>query len=159
MILSLISFHHLGVVWGGLALILLGVVFFVAELFVTSFGLLGLGGLISFVVGSSLLFDGNLNGHTLPWALIAGVTAVLASILLGLGTLALKSLRRRHLDGDFDLKNKKIKIVAVDSTGHSGQVEIQGELWSFTSEEELKWDDAVEVLNRQGLTLKIKKKE
>ncbi len=159
LILSLISFHKLEVAWGGLALILLGVVFLIAELFVASFGILGIGGVVSFMVGSVLLFDKNISGQSLPWPLVGGVTLVLAGIFLGLGTLALRTYRGRRRDADFDLKNKKIKIVAVDPNGHSGQVEIQGEVWRFISDGELKGTDVVEVLSRQGLTLKIQKKE
>jgi membrane-bound serine protease (ClpP class) len=159
LILSLISFHKLEVMWGGLALILLGVAFLVAELFVPSFGILGFGGIVSFVVGSLFLFDRDLGGQSLPWPLIAGVTLVFVSIFLGLGTLALRTFRGRQRDTDFDLKNKKTRVVAVDSQGHSGQVETQGEFWNFISDEELKVNDVVEVLSRQGLTLKIKKKE
>lgn len=159
LILSLISFHKLEVVWGGLALILLGIAFLVAELFITSFGILGIGGVISFVVGSVLLFDQKVTGATLPWSLIAGVTLVFVGLLLGLGTLALRSLRRRNKDTDFDLKNSPVKVASVDSSGRRGQVEIQGELWNFSSTEEIQPMDAVEVLSRQGLTLKIKKKE
>ncbi|HEY8269582.1 MAG TPA: nodulation protein NfeD [Pseudobdellovibrionaceae bacterium] len=158
LILSLISFHKLGVMWGGLALILLGVAFLIAELFVTSFGILGVGGIISFVMGSVLLFDRNLSGQSLPWTLIGGVTLVLVAIFLGLGTLALRTFRSRRHDTDFDLKTQRVTIVSLDPPGCSGQVEIQGEFWKFICDEELKITDAVEVLDRQGLTLKIKKK-
>ncbi|MGZ3744176.1 MAG: NfeD family protein [Pseudobdellovibrionaceae bacterium] len=159
LILSLISFHKLGVVWGGLALILLGVAFLIAEVFVAGFGILGVGGIVSFVVGSILLFDQNLSGQSLPWPLIGGVTFVLAGFMLGLGTLALRTYRGQRRDTDFDLKNKKITIVSLDPKARSGQVEIQGEFWNFISDEELNLTDRVEVLERQGLTLKIRKKE
>jgi membrane-bound serine protease (ClpP class) len=159
LILSLIAFHKMEVFWGGVALILLGIVFLVAELFVASFGILGVGGVISFVVGSVLLFDRDLTGYSLPWALIGGVTLILAAVLLGLGGMALRTVRRRRKDADFDLKTKKVKVVSVDSKGHSGQVEILGEVWKFSSDESIHITDSVEVLSREGLTLHIKKKE
>lgn len=159
LILSMISFHKLDVTWGALALMVLGIIFLVAEVFVSSFGILGIGGVVSFFVGSVLLFDREVTGYTLPWTLIGFVTLILAGFLLGVGFLALRTLRRRKKDADYDLKTKKVKLVSVDSQGRAGQVEIQGEFWKFTSDEELKVTDAVEVINRQGLTLKIKKKE
>ncbi|WP_413291125.1 NfeD family protein [Bdellovibrio sp. HCB337] len=159
LILSLIAFHKLDVEWGGLALILLGVAFLIAEVFVASFGILGVGGIISFVVGSLLLFDRETTGYTLPWTLIAAVTVVVAGFMLGLGYLALRTIRTRRKDADFDLKTKKVKVVAVDSTGLSGQVEIQGEFWKFISDEKIQMTDDIQVLGRQGLTLKISKKE
>lgn len=159
LILSMISFHKLDVAWGGLALMLLGILFLVAEVFVSSFGILGVGGVVSFVVGSVLLFDREVTGYALPWPLIGFVTVILAGFLLGVGFLAVRTLRRRKKDADYDLKTKKIKLLSVDSSGRTGQVEIQGEVWKFLSEESLQSTDAVEVVHRQGLTLKIKKKE
>ncbi|MCX7978048.1 MAG: nodulation protein NfeD, partial [Bdellovibrionaceae bacterium] len=67
LVLSLMTFHKLEIVWGALGLILLGLVFLVAELFVPSFGALGIGGFISFVVGSVLLFDSERTGVPVPW--------------------------------------------------------------------------------------------
>jgi len=159
LILSLISFHKLDVTWGGLALMILGIGFLIAEVFVASFGILGIGGIISFVVGSVLLFDQDVTGYTLPWTLIAFVTIVLSGVLFGVGFLALRTLRTRRKDADYDLITKKVKLLSVDSEGRSGQVEIQGEVWKFISDEELKLTDSIEVLSRQGLNLKIKKKE
>lgn len=159
LVLSLIAFHKLEVFWGGLALILLGIAFLVAEVFVASFGVLGIGGVISFVVGSVLLFDKDITGYSLPWALIGGVTLVLAGILLGLGSLAYRTLRTRRKDADFDLKTKNVKVVSVDSNGRTGQVEILGEVWKFSSDQTIQIADRVEVLGREGLTLQIRKKE
>lgn len=159
LILSLVAFHKLEVFWGGLALIILGMIFLVAEVFVTSFGVLGVGGMISFVVGSVLLFDKDVTGYALPWGLIGGVALIFAALVLGLGGLAFKTLRRGQRGTDFDLKNRNIRVVSVESDGRSGQVEILGELWKFTSDQEIKLADPVEVLGREGLTLNIRKKE
>lgn len=159
LILSLISFHKLEVFWGGLALILLGIGFLVAELFVASFGILGVGGVISFVVGSVLLFDRDITGYSLPWSLIGGVTLVVVAVLLGLGGMALRTVRRRRKDTDHDLKTKTVKVISVESGGFKGQVEILGEVWRFSSDQEIQLTDQVEVLSRDGLTLHIRKKE
>jgi membrane-bound serine protease (ClpP class) len=159
LVLSLIAFHKLEVFWGGLALILLGIAFLVAELFVASFGVLGIGGVISFVVGSVLLFDRDITGYSLPWTLIGGVTLVVVAILLGLGGMALRTVRRRRKDTDHDLKTKTVKVVSVEPGGLVGQVEILGEVWRFRSDHEIQLADQVEVLSREGLTLHIKKKE
>jgi len=159
LVLSLVSFHKLDVAWGGLALMLLGILFMVAEIFVTGFGVLGVGGVVSFVVGSLLLFDREVTGYVLPWPLIGAVTLTLASVVLGLGYLALRTVRSRKRDADYDLKTKKGTLLSVEAGGRRGQVEIQGEVWKFISEEDLKMSDRVEVVGRQGLTLKVKKKE
>jgi len=155
LILSLVLFHRLDVMWGGLALMILGIGFMIAEIFVTSFGLLGIGGVISFVIGSIFLFE----NFTLPWALIGGVTLVFASIVLGLGYLAMQTLQRRREDNDYDLKTKPARIVSLENSGKAGKLEVLGEFWNFTSEHPLLREDPVEILERDGLTLKVRKKD
>ena len=65
----------------GLALILLGVGFIVAEAFMPSFGVLGIGGAIALVVGSVMLFDSPVPGMGLPLGLILSVTAITVGLL------------------------------------------------------------------------------
>lgn len=157
LVLSMIAFHKLDVEWGGLALILLGIVFLVLELFVPSFGILGAGGLISVFVGSLLLFDRETSGYSLSLPLIFSVVGTLAVIFLGVGYLALKTIRHKSSDADSDLLKSIGTVVVTDESGHEGQIQIMGEMWKFTSDDVLKVGDAVQVIARQGLTLNIKK--
>ncbi|MBV2169512.1 MAG: nodulation protein NfeD [Bdellovibrio sp.] len=157
LVLSLVAFHKLEVAWGGLALILLGIAFLVLEVFLPSFGALGIGGLVSVFVGSLFLFDAETTGYTLPISLIFSVVAVLAAFLLGVGYLALRTIRLKTQDTDADLMSKDGVVSAIDSTGHGGQLHIMGETWSFVSEDPLQIGDRVHVTARQGLTLNVKK--
>lgn len=157
LVLSLVAFHKLEVVWGGLVLILLGVVFLILEIFVPSFGALGIGGLISLFVGSLFLFDTAATGYSLPLSLILSVVGVLGAFLFGMGYLAMKTLRLKKQDADADLMAAAGKVVTVESSGHRGQIEIMGETWNFVSEDSLQIQDEVHVTGRQGLTLNVKK--
>ncbi|KHD89579.1 MAG: membrane protein necessary for nodulation/competitiveness [Bdellovibrio sp. ArHS] len=157
LVLSLVAFHKLDIVWGGLALILLGIVFLILEIFVTSFGLLGIGGLVAVFVGSLFLFDAQATGYTLPLSLILSVVAVLGFFFLGIGYLALKTIRHKSKDADADLASHKGVVVAVEALGHRGQIQIMGETWFFVSEDSLQVNDQVQVTGRQGLTLNVKK--
>jgi membrane-bound serine protease (ClpP class) len=158
LVLSLVAFHKLEVVWGGLALILLGILFLVLEIFVPSFGALGVGGLISLFVGSLFLFDTEATGYALPLSLISSVVGVLAIFMGAIGYLALKTMRLKSRDMDSDLKDSIGIVSRVEENGTKGQLEIQGETWNFTSDEGLSVGDSVQVMSRQGLVLKVRKK-
>jgi membrane-bound serine protease (ClpP class) len=157
LVLSLVAFHKLNVEWGGLGLILLGIGLLVAELFVASFGVLGIGGLVALFVGSVLLFDVAVTGYTLPYTLIASVVGVIAIIFGGLGLIAVRTLGMKTKGHDDDLKELPNRIVFLEANGMSGKLEVGGEVWSFVSEEPLLLEDKVIVLDRELLILKVKK--
>ncbi|WP_413581857.1 NfeD family protein [Bdellovibrio sp. HCB288] len=156
LVFSLIAFHKLEVVWGGLALILLGIGFLIAEIFIPSFGILGIGGLVSLFVGSVFLFD-KATGYSLPYSIILPVVLAIGAVFFGIGYLALKTLRLKSKDSDADLKESLGVVVSVDPTGHKGQIAIMGETWNFVSEDSLNIAEHVAVTDRQGLTLNVKK--
>lgn len=157
LVLSMVALHKLDVQWGGVALILLGIAFLIAELFIPSFGILGVGGLVSFVVGSLFLFDTVETGHALPLSLVLGVAGFIALIFLGLGYLALKTLRQSKNPELDAFQKSSAKVVEVFTDGVSGQIEVLGEIWRFESAVPLKLGDSVRVLERKGLTLKVEK--
>lgn len=157
LVLSMVAFHKLDVTWGGLALILLGIAFLVAEMFIPSFGALGIGGLIAVFVGSVFLFDAQTTGYSLPLSLIISVVGVLGILFLGIGYLALKTIRMKTRDSDAQMQSSEGIVMTVEGNGHRGQVEIIGEIWNFVSEDPLQEKDRVHVTERQGLTLNVKK--
>lgn len=162
LILSLISFHKLDVSWGGLLLLLLGIVFLIAEMFVPSFGALGIGGVIAMVLGSLFLFDAEKTGFTLSLSVILPFVFIIASVFLGLGWFTIKSIRQKTKDSDYDLTHADGVVVSIrlsEADRCEGQVELAGETWNFYSNEQLKVGDHVSVIKREGLNLKIKKKE
>lgn len=157
MVFSMIAFHKLEVAWGGLALILLGIAFLILELFIPSFGALGVGGLVAIFFGSIFLYNAEATGYTLPLGLILPVVIGIGAVLLGVGYLALKTLRMKSQDVDADLASRDGKVISTSGTGHNGQIEIMGETWSFVSEDPLQIGDAVHVTSRTGLILSVKK--
>lgn len=157
LVLSMVAFHKLDVAWGGLALILLGIAFLIAELFVPSFGALGIGGLIALFVGSLFLYDPQTTGYHLPFSVITPVVLVLAFFFLGIGYLAFGTFKLKRRDLDSDLQSAEGVVVTVEANGHRGQIQIMGETWKFVSEDPLELKDRVNVTGRQGLTLNVKK--
>ncbi|MGZ3770570.1 MAG: NfeD family protein [Bdellovibrio sp.] len=157
LLLSMVAFHKLNVMWGGLALILLGLIFLVLELFVPSFGALGIGGMVSVFVGSLFLFDAQSTGYALPISIILPVVGVIGTLFLGLGYLAVRTVRLKTHDVDYDLLHAEGVVNQVDAQGRNGQIVILGETWRFTSEDILQINEGVRVISRQGLTLTVKK--
>ncbi len=156
LVFSMIAFHKLEVAWGGLALILLGIGFLIAEIFIPSFGVLGVGGLVSLFVGSVFLFDQS-TGYTLPYTIILPVVLGIGLVFFGVGYLALKTFRLKTRDTDHDLKDSTGVVMSTDENGHRGQIQIMGETWIYVSEDSLAVGDHVSVTARQGLTLNVKK--
>ena len=78
LLLALYAFQVLPISYAGLGLILLGIAFMVGEAFMPSFGALGIGGLVAFVIGSIILFDTDIEGFAVAWQLIAAVAAMSA---------------------------------------------------------------------------------
>lgn len=156
LIVSLISFHKMDVWWGGLALMILGVGFLVAEIFVTSFGFLGIGGIVAFVLGGLFLFDSSQTAYSLPLVTILPTAIVFGGTMIGLGYLLLRTRKLKVQTGSEEMLAKKGKVKSLE-TPRIGNVQVHGELWKFESQDDLVINDHVEVIAVNGLTLKVKK--
>lgn len=157
LILSLIAFHKLEATFGGQALMVLGLAFWVAELFIPSKGILGIAGTVALVIGSFLLFDPEVVGFDIPTLTIVMTGLIFGSLSLGLTYLAARSLGQKPHDFDEKMKLEMGKIISVDSEGHSGQVEILGEIWSFDSKDHLAVGDHAHVTHRKNMKVILKK--
>lgn len=156
LVMSLIAFHKLEVQWGGLALIILGIGFLVAEIFVPSFGILGVGGVIALVVGSIFLYDPSISGYSLPISLVLTVSFCVGAVFLGLGLLAMRTYRKGGKNLDAAHLGNRAVVVRVENA-QTGQIEILGEIWSYESSEPLQVGDKVQVMSRRGLVYQVKK--
>jgi membrane-bound serine protease (ClpP class) len=156
LLLALFAFQILSVNYAGLALILLGIAFIVAEAFIPSFGVLGIGGLGAFVAGSVILMDGSNQAVSLP--VIGGVAAVAAGFLLWAVTRLL-SLRREVPVYGVEHVTKEAAVATETfeaSHGHyRGHVRMNGERWRAVSDGAVAEGEPVRVLSVEGLTLKV----
>ncbi len=159
LIVSLISFHKLNVTWGGLALILLGLILMVTEAFVPSFGALGIGGAVSFLVGSLFLFDIEKSGYTIPLVTILPTVLICAGAMLGLAWLAFSTRGLKRSGTTADLIGETAVVTAFESTpdGTKGFIELKGETWKFHSKQDLKRNDRVRIIHHKGLLLEVEK--
>ncbi len=156
LIVSMISFHKMDVWWGGLALMVLGVAFLIAEIFVTSFGILGIGGIIAFVLGGIFLFDSSQTAYSLPIMTILPTAIVLGGTMIGVGYMLLRTRKLKVQTGSEEMLGKTGKVKSLENA-RSGNVQLHGELWKFVSQEDLSINDQIVVIAVDGLTLKVKK--
>jgi membrane-bound serine protease (ClpP class) len=153
LLLGLYALHMLPLNYAGLGLILLGTAFMIAEAFAPSFGVLGIGGVVAFVVGAIILIDTELPGFGIPISLIASI-AVVSALLFGLvGGLAVKAQRREVVSGDAALIGNIGEMQTA--TGNEGWALVHGENWLVKSGHPLSRGQKVRVIARNGLLLEV----
>lgn len=157
LVISLMSMHMLDVSTTGILLILLGLALMIAEAFVVSFGALGIGGVVAFFLGSLFLYDSSFSGYSLPLVTILPTTLILGFLMIGIAYLALSTRKRKNTTSFDGLVGLVGKVSSVGEDGVSGQIEVNGELWSFVSVSTVKVGDSAEVLSAKGFKLNIKK--
>jgi membrane-bound serine protease (ClpP class) len=156
LLLALYALQLLPVNYAGLALVLLGLMLMVAEAFLPSFGVIGLGGVVAFVAGSLMLIDTEVPGYGIPPGLIGTLGVASALLLFGTARLALATRRRPVTSGAAGLigATAEVETVAPDG-GHQGWIRIEGELWHAACALPLSRAQTVKVVGRKGLTLEV----
>jgi len=156
LLLALYALQLLPVNYVGLALVMLGLMLMVAEAFLPSFGILGLGGLFAFVAGALMLIDTEVPGFGIPPALIGTLGLASALLLIGTARLALATRRRPLASGDATLIGATARVEHVEHAGdHAAWIRIEGELWQAASGLPLSQSQTVKVVGRKGLTLEV----
>jgi len=156
LILALYSLQLLPVNYAGVALILLGIAFMVAEAFLPSFGVLGIGGVAAFVAGAVILIDTEVPGFGIPLSLIVPLGMASALLVFGIVAMALKARRQRLVSGDGELIDSLAQITSVSvQDSHSGWLHLQGENWQVHSASPLQAGQQVRVIARHGLQLEV----
>ncbi|HDS1682756.1 TPA: nodulation protein NfeD [Pseudomonas putida] len=156
LLLGLYALQLLPVSVAGVALILLGIAFMIAEAFLPSFGVVGFGGIVAFVVGAVILIDTDAPGFGIPLVLI-GTLAVLSALLIGgvLG-MAIKARRRAPVSGDAGLVGSLVTVTQVLADNpFCGSVQAQGEQWQVQCTTPLQAGQKVRVTARQGVMLEV----
>ncbi|MCQ4287365.1 nodulation protein NfeD [Pseudomonas stutzeri] len=156
LLLALYSLQLLPVNYAGVALILLGLGFMIAEAFAPSFGVLGLGGVAAFVTGSVILIDTEVPGYGIPLTLIGTLAVVSAFVLFAIVSMALKARRQRVVSGDAELIGSLAPVSRIQADDPAcGWVQLQGEHWQVRSAAPLHLGQQVRVVARHGLQLDV----
>jgi membrane-bound serine protease (ClpP class) len=151
LIVALFAFQILSVNFAGLALIAVGVGMIIAELYLPTYGSLGIGGIIAFVVGSIILFDTTAGGLRVVLPIIAGIAFAGALILLGLVTLITRTMRRPVKTGSEALIGARAEV--FEDFAEEGRVRIAGELWNAHSSRPVHAGEQVRIVRVEGLKL------
>lgn len=155
-LVALLGLGMLPVNYAGVALILVAFLMFLAEIFVTSYGLLTVGGLIAFVLGSLILIRSDLPGIAVDRGLIATVAMGIAAVVAILLNLVLKTQRSQPTTGREGLIG--MKAVVRQALKPKGTVFVDGALWAAVSEAgEIDAGETVVVTAVQGLTVTVNK--
>ena len=153
LLLALFAFQMLPINFAGLALIALGLVFLVAEVFIPSSGALGVGGVIAFVIGAIILVDTDIPGYGIPMPLIitlAGISGLFVFMIVRMGVQA---RHRPVVSGRESLIGAPGEVLS-DLTVE-GWARIQGEIWQVRSEVPLAQGQPVRVSRVDGRTLVV----
>jgi membrane-bound serine protease (ClpP class) len=153
LLLALYAFQVLPVNYAGLALLVLGIIFMLAEVFVPSFGALGIGGLIAFVIGSIILFEEEGTGYAVSLPLILTLSVTTAGFFLFVVGAAVKARNRPVVSGMEELLGARGEVVE-DFSG-KGRIRIHGEIWWAESAVPLRGGDKVLVDSVEGLVLRV----
>ena len=153
LILAFYSLQSLPISYAGVLLLLLGIVFFILEATVTSYGLLAIGGVVSMTFGSLMLIKSDAEFFQISWAVIVpviGETALVSLVIVGMG---IRAMRRSPLTGGEGM----IGAIGIAKTAlrPNGQLAIHGELWDAVSDSPVEPGTSARVLRVEGLTLYV----
>jgi membrane-bound serine protease (ClpP class) len=152
-LIALYAFHLLPVNYAGLALMLLGIAFMVAELFFPSFGSLGIGGAIAFIIGSVILIDTDIPGFGIPLPLVLGIAAGSAAFLFLVVGMAMKARKRPVVSGREELIGSSGEV--IEDCEREGWARVHSETWRIRSAAPLKRGQRVRVAGIDGLQLEV----
>ncbi|HHL39466.1 MAG TPA: nodulation protein NfeD [Deltaproteobacteria bacterium] len=157
LVLAFYAFQTLSVNYAGLILIALAVVFFIAEVKVTSFGLLAVAGVVALTLGSLMLFESPLPFMRLSLWVMLPTVAVTALFFLAAMYYAVMIHRRRPVSGDGAIVGERGAAVEDLAPGREGKVFVVGEYWNAVSDEFIEKGSKIEVTSVDSMTLKVRR--
>jgi membrane-bound serine protease (ClpP class) len=155
LILAFYSFQVLSVNYAGILLIILAIILFLAEIKVTSYGLLSIGGTLCLLLGSLLLFDSTSPFLRPSMGVLMATIIISAGFFITVATLAFRAYIRKPVTGSEGMIG--LIGVAINRIAPQGKVFVHGEYWNAESEEVIEAGEEVEIIGINGLRIKVKK--
>ena len=152
-IIALYALNMIPFNYAGLLLIILGISFIIAEVFV-GFGILGIGGVIAFAFGSILLFDANTLGNTISIPLVIAFSLATLGFFIMLMRLFIKSRSAKVVTGEEEMIGSQGVVVDVTQEGY--HVYCHAETWNAHSQVKLSVGERVQVVGLKDLVLEVK---
>lgn len=154
MIIALYALQLLPINYAGLGLIVLGLAFIIAEGFTPSFGALGLGGTVAFILGSILLINTTNEAYQIAWSAIWAMAAANIVFFVFLLGMVIKSRHQTVKNGLIMLIGAKGRTLG--DINLQGQAVIRGEIWSVYAKTPIAADKNIKVISASGLLLEVK---
>jgi membrane-bound serine protease (ClpP class) len=156
LLLGMVSLQILSFNYAGLALLVLSILLLILEIYVTSFGILGVGGIISFIFGALLLFDTPQSDVRVGFDVVIAAALAIGLFFLFIGYYLVKAQRSRGAVGFEGLMGEE--GVAVTSIENRGKIFIHGEYWDAESDGRINQGDRVKVVEiKSNFRLKVEK--
>jgi membrane-bound serine protease (ClpP class) len=157
-VLAMIGFDNLPIDTAGLILISISAVLFFLELIHSTHGVLGLGGVVSIIIGSLLLFPNRGLGEEWRVSYVLMTVMILLTVAFFVFIVAaiVKSFKKKTITGVQSLVGLK-GVVSAEVNENGGVVNVGGEDWQATAEEVITVRELIEVLEVNGMKLKVKK--
>jgi membrane-bound serine protease (ClpP class) len=156
LVLGLYALSELPLDHAGLALLVLGIAFMIAEAFMPTYGILGVGGIAAFVLGAAMLVHTDIPAYRVSYEVIAALAAVSAAFLILLLGYVWRGQARKAVSGAEQLIGGEAAV--LDWQNGEGHVWMVGERWHARSDKNFAPGDKVKVRALSGLTLTVAKK-
>jgi len=155
LIIALTAFQVLPINYAGLGLVVLGIALLVGEAFAPSFGVLGVGGIISLTLGSLFLFDTEGSGLIVDRSIIFTAVATLGAFVLAVSYLVFRSQKSKPTLGMDGLigETGEVKVKLTPT----GKIFVHGEYWNAQADREIDVGEKVEVVGYDGMSLKVQR--
>ncbi|MEE8573916.1 MAG: nodulation protein NfeD, partial [Thermodesulfobacteriota bacterium] len=153
LILAFYSFQTLPVNYAGVLLIFLGVIFFIAEIQITSFGFLAIAGIVSLTLGSLMLYDSPFPFMRVSLAVLIPTVLTISGFFIAVVYYAIKIFKTKSVSG----KEGIIGAIgnAVTDMDLEGTVFVWGEYWDAESDWPLKEGQKIQVTEINGMSVKV----
>jgi membrane-bound serine protease (ClpP class) len=155
LILFLFATQIIPINWAGVILILFAIALFIAEVKVTSYGLLTIGGITAMILGAMMLVDAPIPEMRVPLRAVLPGVAVIAALALTLVTLVIRSRREPVTTGTAGMIGQE--AVADTDLAPAGWVRVMGEKWRAEAEGPVTAGQTVRIVDVKGLTLRVRK--
>jgi membrane-bound serine protease (ClpP class) len=154
LLLAFLAFQVLPINYVGLLLILLAIGFFIAEIKIPGFGVFGIGGVVSFVLGSIMLINAPIPEMRPAMSIVITFALGVSLIFLFLTYKVYQSLRKKAETGQEGLTGE-VGVAKTEITAASGKVFVHGEWWNAVSDETIPTGAKVKVESLENFILKV----
>ncbi|HZQ62547.1 MAG TPA: nodulation protein NfeD [Casimicrobiaceae bacterium] len=153
LVIGLFALQLLPISYAGLGLVLLGLGFMIGEVFLPTYGSLGVGGVIAFAVGALMLIDTDVPGFGVPVSLVLTLALITVVFIFGVSAAALKSRRRPVVSG----REQMIGSIGVmmDDAETEGWARVHSEQWRVRSTVPVRRGQPVRIIRMDGLVLEV----